>query len=167
VLRALTLRSENHPPARYRLQSCGKVTVRVRPESDVSIDLISGVDETIDEDNELVRAFGDRAVDPAYVGLVRYRITENIDNTGVFKGTVEILCDGLEVADCETCSRLSSSGEQSANTNGCFKYTPAPNFHGEVRFKYTAAIDDPSVEFFSAPFPMGVKITVRLEFPQS
>lgn len=146
------------------LQSCGKVTVRVRAKSAAAIELIRGVDDEIDEDQPLVRFFGDRVVDIGFADFVRYRITENIDNLPRFKGTVEILCEGLEVVDCSTCSRLSSSGAgSSANRNGCFKFTPAPNFHGEVLFKYTAAIDDPNGKFINAPSPMGVRITVSIE----
>ena len=144
------------------LQSCGKVTVRVRAKSAAAIELISGVDVKIDEDQSLVRFFGARVVDIGFADFVRYRITENIDDLS--RGTVEILCEGLEVVDCSTCSRLSSNGAgSSANRNGCFKFTPAPNFHGDVLFKYTAAIDDPNGKFISAPSPMGVQISVSIE----
>ena len=108
------------------------------------------------------RSYTIDSVDIGFADFVRYRITENIDDLS--RGTVEILCEGLEVVDCSTCSRLSSNGAgSSANRNGCFKFTPAPNFHGDVLFKYTAAIDDPNGKFISAPSPMGVRIEVSIE----
>ena len=57
-------------------------------------------------------------------------------------GTVEVLCEGREVTDCDLCTYETTGGFQ--KLEACFVYTPYNNRHGNDTFGFSLTLD-PSV----------------------
>mmetsp|Transcript_45726 Transcript_45726/g.145675 ORF Transcript_45726/g.145675 Transcript_45726/m.145675 type:complete len:1462 (-) Transcript_45726:1076-5461(-) len=113
----------------------------------------------LDEDTHVIGVLGRGYYTGARIDLIRYQITEDVSF-----GTMEVLCDGLEVYDAFECNQEINATEIGGLTpvrQAYFRYEPNPDYWGVDRFMFKIFFEgfenDPELQTDPATITLNVR----------